>query len=206
MKLNSKNSVENDELICPITLRTFHDPVIAGDGHTYERSAIVRWINEHGTSPLTRQQLNVNELQPDDYLRILAAQRQKSIESNDLDIQFNPVAHQNTNSVVTHNYNSNNNQIISTQERTLPNYAFVSTYSTRNRIEPESSPCRGSRCPGYTIGIMIFFFLTMFLGSLLSSKNGRDKVGKLLINIFIYSNISIQMNFVNLYASKYFST
>jgi hypothetical protein len=33
-----------DEIICPITLKIMTDPVIAADGHTYERSAISEWI------------------------------------------------------------------------------------------------------------------------------------------------------------------
>jgi SUMO ligase MMS21 Smc5/6 complex component len=36
---------EFDEIICPITLKIMEDPVIAADGHTYERSAIQEWID-----------------------------------------------------------------------------------------------------------------------------------------------------------------
>ncbi|CAF1551175.1 unnamed protein product, partial [Adineta steineri] len=38
-------------------MELFRDPVIANDGHVYERVAITKWINEHGTSPFTRQPL-----------------------------------------------------------------------------------------------------------------------------------------------------
>jgi hypothetical protein len=48
--------------ICPITLDVCRDPVLAGDGHVYERIAIIKWIEEQGTSPLTRQPLNINDL------------------------------------------------------------------------------------------------------------------------------------------------
>ena len=34
-----------------------HDPVIAADGHTYERSAIEQWFNNHDTSPMTNERL-----------------------------------------------------------------------------------------------------------------------------------------------------
>jgi SUMO ligase MMS21 Smc5/6 complex component len=46
---------ELDELTCPITLKTFQDPVFAEDGHTYERSAISEWIDRatQGTPWLT---------------------------------------------------------------------------------------------------------------------------------------------------------
>ena len=189
--MNAKNSAENDELICPITLRTFHDPVIAADGHIYERSAIVRWVNEHSTSPLTRQPLNVNELQPDDYLRTLAAQRRKSTESSDYDIQCDPVAHQNINSLVTHNYNLNNNQIISTQEQTLPHYALVSIHSMRNRDEPESSSCYRIGSLAMIVGALVLVFLLLSFYNMVS-ENSRYEPGKFLINI----------SFILIYLSK----
>lgn len=81
MQSNVHIDFTNDELLCPITLELFHDPVIANDGHVYEREAIVRWILEKGTSPLTREPLNINDLQPDDYLRRLAARKRNSIVS-----------------------------------------------------------------------------------------------------------------------------
>lgn len=37
---------------CPITHEVIVDPVRAPDGHVYERSAIVRWLRETGTSPM----------------------------------------------------------------------------------------------------------------------------------------------------------
>ena len=44
-------------LRCPITLSTFLDPVIASDGHTYERAGIMEWMKHNTTSPLTREAL-----------------------------------------------------------------------------------------------------------------------------------------------------
>jgi len=41
-----------DELSCPLTGEIFFDPVIAGDGHTYERLAIATWLEKENTSPL----------------------------------------------------------------------------------------------------------------------------------------------------------
>ncbi|UJR18693.1 hypothetical protein I4U23_005600 [Adineta vaga] len=77
----SEQNIDNDDLICPITMELFRDPVIANDGRVYERSAITQWINEHGTSPFTRQPLQLNELLPDDHLRELAARRRNSVVS-----------------------------------------------------------------------------------------------------------------------------
>ena len=33
------------ELVCPITQEVLQDPVVAEDGHTYERSALMRWFS-----------------------------------------------------------------------------------------------------------------------------------------------------------------
>ena len=54
----------DDALICPITLELFHDPVLAQDGHTYERAAIEEWIRKNNTSPLTNQQISSENLYP----------------------------------------------------------------------------------------------------------------------------------------------
>jgi hypothetical protein len=44
----------NPYFICPITHVPFVHPVIASDGITYEKDAIQQWIQERGTSPVTR--------------------------------------------------------------------------------------------------------------------------------------------------------
>lgn len=62
MKVNAKSNAGLEDLVCPITLELFRDPVTAADGHVYEREVITRWILEKGTSPFTRQPLQVNDL------------------------------------------------------------------------------------------------------------------------------------------------
>lgn len=47
---------------CPITLQPMVDPVVAEDGHTYERAAIIKWLAEHSTSPLTRERMSARLL------------------------------------------------------------------------------------------------------------------------------------------------
>ncbi|CAF1642425.1 unnamed protein product, partial [Didymodactylos carnosus] len=61
----------HDSLICPITFDLFRDPVVAEDGHTYEREAIISWIRKHGTSPLTREPLTIEALRPNRTLKKL---------------------------------------------------------------------------------------------------------------------------------------
>jgi len=57
--------------LCPITGELFTDPVVASDGHTYERSAITEWLESHQTSPLTRSWLSTTDLQPNFALKSL---------------------------------------------------------------------------------------------------------------------------------------
>jgi pyridoxal/pyridoxine/pyridoxamine kinase len=38
--------VTTDELSCPISMLLMTDPVVADDGHTYQREAIEEWIKK----------------------------------------------------------------------------------------------------------------------------------------------------------------
>ena len=70
-------------LTCPITLELFVNPVLASDGYTYERSAIVEWIKHHnGTSPMTRQTIQIKELKPNRIVKQIADQYRSSTTGN----------------------------------------------------------------------------------------------------------------------------
>eukprot|EP01132_Coremiostelium_polycephalum_P003032 gene3032-3791_t len=61
-----------NECFCPITQEIMEDPVIAQDGHSYERSAIAYWLNlGHRTSPKTGARLLSTELTPNHTMRSL---------------------------------------------------------------------------------------------------------------------------------------
>jgi len=49
---------------CPITGEPMFEPVVAADGHTYERAAIARWLQTSDKSPLTGSILPHKELVP----------------------------------------------------------------------------------------------------------------------------------------------
>jgi len=57
-----------ERLLCPITLQIMHDPVMAGDGHTYQRQAITQWFKKSHTSPLTKKYIG-NTIQPNHLVR-----------------------------------------------------------------------------------------------------------------------------------------
>ncbi len=43
--------------MCPVMQAIMQHPVIAADGHTYERAAMEQWLRQHNTSPVTGCQL-----------------------------------------------------------------------------------------------------------------------------------------------------
>eukprot|EP00966_Prymnesium_polylepis_P226220 5232874-Prymnesium_polylepis.1 len=60
-------------LMCPITQRVMLNPVVAADGHTYEKEAIVRWLMSKDKSPLTGKKLNDQSLRRNHNIRALVA-------------------------------------------------------------------------------------------------------------------------------------
>jgi len=54
-----KQTDENfyNTLICPIICEMMVNPVVAADGHTYERSAIEEWLKKRDTSPMTGEKM-----------------------------------------------------------------------------------------------------------------------------------------------------
>ncbi|KAL0028774.1 hypothetical protein WJX79_006642 [Trebouxia sp. C0005] len=58
-----------DLFLCPITQVLMKDPVIAADGHTYERAAMQSWLALHQTSPVTGAALSHAKLVPNVIIR-----------------------------------------------------------------------------------------------------------------------------------------
>ncbi|CAF2070760.1 unnamed protein product [Rotaria magnacalcarata] len=152
MEASMQSIAENDDLICPITLELYRDPVIAADGHIYEREAITKWILENGTSPFSRQPLSVENLQPDNYLRRLAAQRRNSATSCNANknvlnpLSFSQVA-----------------QLSISSERERPIATSVKSTSTR------------TRCIIIMAIIIVAIFISLVTGlSLASHSNGSN--------------------------------
>lgn len=63
---------EPPELICPVSLCLFKNPVVASDGHTYEKQSLLKLFEIHGTgtrSPVTRELLDPNYVLPNRAVR-----------------------------------------------------------------------------------------------------------------------------------------
>ena len=58
-----------DDCYCPLSLEVMNDPVMAADGHTYERTEIELWFTRHNTSPLTNELLISKDLKSNISLR-----------------------------------------------------------------------------------------------------------------------------------------
>lgn len=60
-----------ETLMCPITKLPMCDPVMTADGHTFERSAIERWLKKNTRSPITNLTLPSTEVVPNYALRAI---------------------------------------------------------------------------------------------------------------------------------------
>jgi len=54
---------------CPITREVMFDPVLDSEGNTYERAALLTWLSDHHTSPVSRQPLSQRTITPNNALR-----------------------------------------------------------------------------------------------------------------------------------------
>ncbi|MEW5305626.1 MAG: hypothetical protein WDW36_008156 [Sanguina aurantia] len=69
---SSNSNLPDTLLLCPITQEVMQDPVIAADGHCYERAAIANWLTNHDTSPMTNAPMAHKMLTPNHQLRSAA--------------------------------------------------------------------------------------------------------------------------------------
>ncbi|CAB9511221.1 Putative E3 ubiquitin-protein ligase LIN [Seminavis robusta] len=58
------------DYICPLTLELMEDPLVSRYGHSFEREAILEWLNLGNTEcPLTKKPLTASGLIPNERLR-----------------------------------------------------------------------------------------------------------------------------------------
>ena len=70
-----------DDFVCPITQELMIDPVIATDGHTYERHAIERWLAKNSTSPKSGLELDSCAVVPNHMARCQIREWQEEASS-----------------------------------------------------------------------------------------------------------------------------
>ena len=54
---------------CSISQDVMQDPVVAADGHSYERTSITEWLVKNDTSPFTTEKLDHKRLTPNHNLK-----------------------------------------------------------------------------------------------------------------------------------------
>ena len=67
--------------VCPITNEPFVDPVMDHEGNTYEKKAILEWLQRNSTSPITRNPLTIDQLVPNRALKNLIEEQQEDSSS-----------------------------------------------------------------------------------------------------------------------------
>jgi serine/threonine protein kinase len=77
-----------DSCKCPITDEIFEDPVMGDDGHTYERKTITAWLTKNGTSPITRQPMNINSLRTNYTVKKMIEELRSAPQSQQTQCQF----------------------------------------------------------------------------------------------------------------------
>lgn len=63
----SESSIAN--YTCPISFEIMVDPVVTKEGYSFERNAILKWLETHTTCPLSRFPLNASDLVPNKSLK-----------------------------------------------------------------------------------------------------------------------------------------
>ncbi|CAA7022257.1 unnamed protein product [Microthlaspi erraticum] len=69
IKKDQSNLRAPSHYFCPILREIMDEPEIAADGFTYEKKAILAWLEKHNISPVTRQKLDHFKLTPNHTLR-----------------------------------------------------------------------------------------------------------------------------------------
>ncbi|KAF8093559.1 hypothetical protein N665_0383s0184 [Sinapis alba] len=69
IKKDQSNLRAPSHYFCPISREIMEEPEIAADGFTYEKKAILAWLEKHNISPVTRKKLDHYKLTPNNKLR-----------------------------------------------------------------------------------------------------------------------------------------
>lgn len=70
--------------LCSITHQVMKDPVIDGDGNSFERVAIEKWLAANGTSPVTRLPMTLSDLRPNRALKELIDSKVITLDPEDV--------------------------------------------------------------------------------------------------------------------------
>lgn len=163
-------SANTDILICPITQQIMTDPVTDRDGNTYEKSAIMQWLNMHNTSPITRRYMTSDELVPNRIVRDLleaATGQEASLQTNMMAYPITRTAENITGLIVLDASGSMSTLCDTPGESTGMTRIDLTKYSARIIIE--------SLKPGDCMGIITFNDKAHELASMRQINSDHDK-------------------------------
>ena len=94
-------------LCCPITLELMNDPVMCTDGYSYERKAIMQYLEKNSISPMTKQPIDKKNIFPNRTLKDAIENYKIDIEKNTKSNPKPKVSHKSDNNTHTHkNYDT----------------------------------------------------------------------------------------------------
>jgi len=107
-----------DSITCPITQLPMTEPVTGSDGQTYEKSAIINWLQRNATSPTDRNPMNIESLKLNVAIKFLCDKYHNG--------EFNNI------NVPTDNTSNNNEPIIS--EKKIDIYTHLKKNNAQNLL------------------------------------------------------------------------
>lgn len=134
MQAAGMNIIEST-LMCPITQEIMKNPVQGSDGQTYERDAIVRWLNQKQTSPLTNLPMSIHDLKVNAAIKYLVDQYHAGNLSA-LSGQM-PLPSQNNN--LEDNKSENNNKLLTNNYGILKDKGLLSIFDEYTSIKDSVS-------------------------------------------------------------------
>ena len=67
--INNKLDKIYENLLCPISLSIFEEPVICPSGITYEKKELYAWIKKQKVDPLSKKAITEEQLYPNNVLK-----------------------------------------------------------------------------------------------------------------------------------------
>lgn len=123
MQAAGMNIIEST-LMCPITQEIMKDPVQGSDGQTYDRDAIVRWLNQKQTSPLTNLPMGIHDLKVNAAIKYLVDQYHTGNLSALSGQMSQPIQNNNSGD----NKSKNNNKILTNNYGILKDKGLLSIF------------------------------------------------------------------------------
>lgn len=120
-------------LMCPITQEIMKDPVQGSDGQTYDRNAIVRWLNQKQRSPLTNLPMSIDDLKVNAAIKYLVDQ----YHAGNLTALSGQILQSNENNNSEDNKSENNNKILTNNYGILNHKGLLSIFDEYSSIKDD---------------------------------------------------------------------